>query len=135
MYRGNIILLVLCLIGIAICTAIYLEASAFQKTAKVTDGTFVSTEISYYYVKFISDDGAERTYKGRQRKGKKFYTGDKMRLIYQPDNPDKPRLTDGKKTGKNVIVIIMLMLILDLYLIYTNKKRSKSANIFSLNYS
>lgn len=130
MYRGNIILLVLCLVGIAIGVAIYLEASAFQKTAKVAVGTVVSTEISYYYVKYISDDGAERTYKGNHAKGRKYYTGDKVRLIYQPDNPDKPRLTDGKKTGKRVIVIMMLLLILNLYFIYTNKKRSKTANIF-----
>ena len=46
MNRGNIILLVICLIGIAVGAAIYLEASAYQKTAKVTEGTVVSSEIT-----------------------------------------------------------------------------------------
>ena len=92
MNRGNIILLVICLIGIAVGAAIYLEASAYQKTAKVTEGTVVSSEITYYYVQYITDDGAERSYKGRHGKPKKYYTGDKVKVFYQADNPDKPRM-------------------------------------------
>jgi hypothetical protein len=130
MNRGNIILLVICLIAIAVGSAIILEASAFQKTSKVTEGKVVSSDFTYYTVQFFSDDGAERSYRGRHGKPKKYFTGDKVKVFYQADNPDRSRITDGKKSGKKVIGIAILLLILDLYLIYTNKKRNKSATNF-----
>jgi hypothetical protein len=130
MNTGNKILFVICAITIVAGTAIYLEASKFQKTAKVTIGTVTNSGITYYDVNYTSDDGVERTHKGTHGKNRKAHNGDTKKVFYQTDNPDKSRITDGVKGGKTVIIIGIIMLLLNLYLVYTNKKRSKSANNF-----
>jgi hypothetical protein len=130
MKPGNIILLVICLVAIGIGTAIYFEASAFQKTAKITLGTVTSSDVSSYNVQYTSDDGVERSYKGRHGKTKKAHTGEKKKIFYQADNPDKARITDGVKGGKKVIIFAFLLLVLNIYLIYTNRKRDKLSTGF-----
>jgi hypothetical protein len=127
MNRGNIIFLILSLITIVIGTSIFIEASAYQKKAKVTEGIVTSRDITYFYVKYISDDGVERTHQGTQSKNKKYYVGDKFKVFYLKDNPDKSRIHDGKKGGKTTIIIGIIMLLFDLYLINQNKSRNKSA--------
>lgn len=133
MNKGNIILLVICILALAAGIAVYLEASAFQKSAKITEGTVVRSEISYYYVQYFSDDGAERIYRGSHTKNKKYRTNDKLKVFYQADNPDKARITDGVKTGKTIIIVAILLLLLDLYLIYSNRKKSKLSKDFKTN--
>jgi hypothetical protein len=133
MKPGNIILLVICLLAIGIGIAIFLEASAFQKTAKITIGTVTRSDASFYYVQYTSDDGVERTFRGSHGKTKKGYPGQKKKIFYQADNPDKARISDGVKGGKKVIIFAVLLLILDIYLIYTNKKKSRSAGSFKAN--
>ena len=130
MKPGNIILLVICLVAIGIGTAIYFEASAFQKTAKITVGTVTDSDISSYYVKYTSDDGVERTFKGSHGKTKKGYPGEKKKIFYQADNPDKARITDGVKAGKKVIIFAFLLLVLNIYMIYTNRKKDKLSGSF-----
>ena len=122
MNRGNVILLIICIIGIIIGTVIWLEGSAFQKTAKITMGTVASSGSTYYDVKFTSDDGIERTHKGTQSKTGKHRDGETMKVFYQTDNPDKSRLTDGVKSGKKVVIITILLLLFDLFMVYTNRK-------------
>jgi hypothetical protein len=133
MKPGNIILLVICLLAIGIGTAIYLEASAFQKTAKITVGTVTSSDATFYYVQYTSDDGVERTFKGSHGKTKKGYPGEKKKIFYQADNPDKARITDGVKGGKKVIIFAVLLLIMDIYLIYTNRKKNRRSTDFKAN--
>ena len=130
MKPGNIILLVISLLTIGIGTAIYFEASAFQKTAKITVGTVTSSDISSYQVQYTSDDGVERIFKGSHGKTKKARTGDRKKIFYQADNPDKARITDGVKGGKKVIIIGFILLLFNIYMIYTNRKREKLSGSF-----
>jgi hypothetical protein len=130
MNRGSIIFLVLSLVTIVAGTSIFLEASSFQKKTKVTDGTVVSRDLTYFYIKYISDDGAEHTHRGTQGKNKKFYVGDKFRVFYLKDNPYKSRISDGKKGGRKVIITGIALLFLSLTSIYQNRSRNKSANKF-----
>ena len=115
MKTGNIILFVLCGIAIAAGMAIYLEASAFQKTAKITIGTVANSGLSRYEIKYTSDDGIERTYKGtHSSKGKKHHDGDKVKVFYQVANPDKCRISDGVKGGKKVVFWAFIILLFNL---------------------
>jgi hypothetical protein len=79
MNRGTLIFLVLSLVTIVAGISIFLEASAFQKTARVAEGTVASRDFTYFYVRYFSDDGAERTYRGTHGKNKKYNVGDKFR--------------------------------------------------------
>lgn len=130
MNKGNAILLVICLITIAAGTAIFFEASSFQKTAKITVGTVDASDNTFFYVKYLSDDGKEWTHRGSQAKNKKHRAGEKFTVFYQIENPEKSRINDGVKTGRNIIVIGIVMLAFDLFLIYTNRKRNRIADNF-----
>jgi hypothetical protein len=72
----------------------------------------------------------ERTHKGTHGKNKKFYVGDKFMVFYPTDNPDKSRISDGKKGGKTILFIGIAMLLLDLYLIHLSRSKNKSADKF-----
>jgi hypothetical protein len=130
MKKGNIILLVICLIAIITGVAIYIEASAFQKTAKVTEGIVASSSSSVFYVTYTSDDGGQRTHKGYQPKNGKHHVGEKFRVFYQVANPEISRITDGRKTGKTILIVALVLLLLDLYLINNNRKQIKIAESF-----
>lgn len=128
MYKGNIILFVLCLFAIAAGIAVYFEASAFQKKAKITEGIVDNTRISSYNVKYTSDDGVEHTLRisGKNRR----HTGDKLTVFYRADKTNKARITDGKKGGKKIIIIAIVMILLNLFFVYKNKARTESAMRF-----
>jgi hypothetical protein len=131
MKTGNKILLVLCGIAIAAGVAIYLEASAFQKTAKVTQGTVANSSLSRYEIKYTSDDGVERTYKGtHSSRGRSYHDGDKIKVFYKIDNPDKCRISDGKKSGKKVVFWAFIMLLFNLLSIYHGRKKDKTEKDF-----
>lgn len=132
MYKGNLILLVICLIAMAAGTAVFFEASAYQKKAKVTVGTVNDRRISSYHVIYKSDDGAEHNMYV-SAKNNKYNDGEKIKVFYQPNNPDNARITDGKKVGKVIIIIAFVMLLLDFYLIYVNRKKIKESNYFKTN--
>jgi hypothetical protein len=129
MNKGNIILLVLCILSIVAGIAVYFEASAFQKKAKVTEGIVDYKLGSSYRIKYTSDNGVEHTLQGSQ-KNNKHHEGDKIKVFYRIDNPDKARITDGKKGGKKILIIAIVMLLFDLYLIYTNRKKIKVSDNF-----
>ena len=131
MKPGNIILFVLCGIAIAAGVAIYLEASAFQKTAKITVGTVANSSLSRYEIKFTSDDGVERTIKGtHSSKGGRYHDGDKVKVFYNIDNPDKCRISDGKKAGKKIVFWACIMLLFNLLLVYNGRKKDKTEKDF-----
>ncbi len=128
---GHKILFVICAIGIAAGVVIYLEASAFQKTAKTTMGYVSSTSISYFEIKYYSDDGNERIYSGNHGgKGKRYHDGEEIKVFYQIDNPDIARVSDGVKGGKKVIFWVSMLLLFNLYAVYHNRKKNKSENSF-----
>ena len=131
MKTGNIILFVLCGIAIAAGVAIYLEASAFQKTAKITVGTVANSSLSRYEIKYTSDDGVERTFKGtHSSKGGRYRDGDIKKVFYKTDNPDKCRISDGKKSGKKIVFWAFIMLLFNLFLVYNNRKKDRTEKDF-----
>jgi hypothetical protein len=130
MKSGNKILFVLCAIAIAIGVGIYLEAKAFQKTAKIAQGTVTFSSMTFYEIKYTSDDGIERTYKGTHGKYRSHRDGDKVKVFYNIDNPDKVRISDGVKSGKKMVFYTFLLLLINMYSVYQGRKKEKSDNIF-----
>jgi hypothetical protein len=131
MNLGNKILFFLCAIAAAIGIGIYLEASAFQKTAKETMGYVSSTSISRFEIKYYSDDGNERIYAGNHGgKGRRFHDGEEIMVYYQIDNPDKARISNGAKGGKKVIFWAFILLLFNLLSIYFGKKKETSEKKF-----
>jgi hypothetical protein len=127
---GNKMLFGVIAMTVIIGSIIYFSASSFQKTAKVTQGTVVNSGITYFDVKYTSDDGVERIFKGTHGKNRTNRDGDILKVFYQIDDPDKSRITDGVKTGKTIFLFAILLLLLNLVSIYQDRKRSKSANTF-----
>jgi hypothetical protein len=130
MKPGNKILFVLCGIAIAIGVIIYFEASAFQKTAKITQGVVVNSSMSRYEIKYTSGDGIERTYKGVNGSKGRRHDGDLVKVFYQIDNPDKCRFSDGVKGGKKVVFWGFIMLLFNLVSIYSGRKKDRTENEF-----
>jgi hypothetical protein len=131
MKTGNKIFFVLCAITIIAGVLIYFEASDFQKTAKVTMGTVTNSSLSRYEIKYISDDGIGRIYKGiHSRKGRTYHNGDQLKVFYKTDNPDNMRITDGVRLGKKIVKIGIIMVLFNLLSVYFDRKKTKSENIF-----
>jgi hypothetical protein len=130
MKTGNKILFVLCAIAIAVGIGIYFEAKAYQKTAKTTLGTVVNSSLSRYEIKYTSDDGTERTYKGTHGKRRTHRDGDIVKVFYRIDNPDKVRISDGVKGGKKMVFYTFLLLLFNIYSAYQGSKKEKSDNYF-----
>jgi hypothetical protein len=82
MKRGEIMFLILGLVIIATGTIIFLEASAFQKKATVTEGTVISANSTHFIVKYISGEGTERTHQGTQSKNGKHREGEKFPGVF-----------------------------------------------------
>lgn len=132
MNNGTKILLVLCLITIVAGIAVFFEASAFQKKAKVTEGIVENSRISSFHVIYTSDDGVKRDlYVSRKNNG--LNDGEKIKVFYRIDNPDNARINNGKKGGKKIIIIAFVMLLFDFYMIYNNKKNIRISNNFKTN--
>jgi len=127
MKLGNKLLFVICAIAIVTGIIIYFEASSFQKSARITEGIIVNSDITYYYVQYTSDDGVERTFRGAQKKNGKRRENEKVKIFYQSDNPDKARVTDGVKGGRKVIIFSVLLLVVNIVSVYQDKSRNKSA--------
>jgi hypothetical protein len=131
MNLGNKILFFVSGIVIASGVAFYLEASAFQKTAKITEGVVANSSISRYEVKYTSDDGVERTdYRTHSSKGSTYHNGDKVKVFYQIANPDKCRISDGKRGGKKVVFWGIILLLFNLLSVYHGNKRARNENYF-----
>jgi hypothetical protein len=131
MKTGNKILFVLCAIAIAAGVIIYFEASAFQKKAKAIFGTVVNAGLSTYEIKFITEDGVEKTYHGNHGgKGRRFHDGERMRVFYMAGDPEKMRISDGVKNGKGVVKVGIVMLLFNILSVYFDRKRTRSQNTF-----
>ncbi len=135
MKTGNKIFFVLCALTIIVSAIIYLEASIYQKKAKITDGTVINTGISSYEIHYTSEDGVERVYKGNHgsSKGWSYHDGDVVKVFYKADNPDKMRYSDGVRFGRKVVIIGIIMLLSNLLLVYSNRKRTRLENNFKAN--
>lgn len=129
MNKGTVILLVLCLLAIVAGTAVIFEATAYQKKAKITEGTVTDKRMSSFHVTYRSDDRTDHNLYV-SAKNIKYREGDKIKVFYRMDNPDKARITDGKKGGKKIIIFAVVLLLFDFYMIYTNRKNINVSNNF-----
>lgn len=131
MKAGNKILFVICAVAAVAGVIIYLEASSFQKTAKITQGVVVSSSMSSYEIRFNSEDGVERIIRGtHSSKGKRYHDGEQVKVFYQTDNPDKSRISDGVKGGKKVLFWTFILILFNLLSVYFGRKKDKSENYF-----
>jgi hypothetical protein len=124
---GNKIFFVLCAVTILAGVIIYLEASAFQKKSKTTEGTVVNTSLSGYEIRYTSDDGINRVYRGNHgsSKGWHYHTGDRVTVFYRADNPENMRFSDGIKLGRNVTTIGVIMLLFNIFSVYSGWKKNR----------
>lgn len=132
MNKGTTILLVLCILAIIAGTVVIFEASSYQKKAKITEGIVADRRLSSFHVIYKSDDGKEHNLYV-SAKNNKHNEGDNIKVFYRSDNPDKARITDGKKGGKKIIIIAIVMLLFDLNLINRNRKNQRVSNNFKTN--
>jgi hypothetical protein len=132
MNKGTKILLVLCLIAIVAGIAVFFEASAFQKKARVTEGIVENSRMSSFHVIYSSDDGVKRDLYV-SRKNNRLNDGEKIKVFYSIDNPDNARINNGKKGGIKIIIIAFVMLLFDFFMIYNNKKNIRISDNFKIN--
>lgn len=99
MEQGNKIILVIGILAIALGIFVIFEASSFQKKARLTEGKVVYVLGSSYKIQYVTEDGTEKIKQG-SGKTHGFREGDSAKVWYRIDNPDRVRLSDGKKGGR-----------------------------------
>lgn len=123
MQQGNKFILVIGIIAIAAGIFVYSEASSFQKKAIYTEGKVVYVLGSSYRIAFNTEDGTEKVIRGSQ-KYNALREGQSRNVWYMPDNPDKARITDGKKGGKRFLIGGVFCILLGIYPLFNRKKES-----------
>ena len=127
MQKGNKIILVLGIIAIAAGIFVIIEASSFQKKARLTEGKVVHVIGSSYKIQYFTEDGAEKIKNG-SGKTHGYREGASADVWYRIDNPDKARLSDGKKGGKKIIIAGTFCILLGIYPLFMRKKEVKEEN-------
>ncbi len=123
MQQGNKIILVLGIIAIAAGIFVYFEASSFQKNAKLTDGKVVHVLGSSYKIQYVLDDGTEKILQG-SGKTHGFREGNSAKVWYSMKNPDRARVSDGKKGGKKIVLAGFFAVLLGIYPLFMPKKKA-----------
>ena len=122
MTKGNVIILILGIIAISAGIFVYFEASSFQNKARLTEGKVVHVIGSSYSIQYVTDDG---TVKVKQGSGKThgFREGANAKVWYSISNPDRARLSDGKKGGRKIIIAGAFCILLGIYPLLMKNKR------------
>jgi hypothetical protein len=121
MQQGNKIILFIGILTIALGIFFRYQSAAFIRNAIKTEGRAVNVRASNYYVRYQTADGTEKSvYRSQKQHGR--HEGDLLTLWYKPDNPDKIRLSDGKKTSRNIILGGIACIILGVYPLFTRKR-------------
>jgi len=123
MQQGNRIILILGILAISAGICVYFEALSFQKNARLKKGTVVYVLGSSYRIQYIADDGTEKLKQG-SGKNHGFREGESTNVWYRTDNPDKARLSDGKKGGKKIFIAGAFCILLGIYPSF--KRRQKA---------
>jgi hypothetical protein len=123
MEQGNKIILVLGILAIAAGVFVKSEASSFQKKAVLTEGKVVHVLGSSYKIRYVTDDGTEKILQG-SGKTHGFREGNSTRVWYRTDNPDRARLSDGKKGAKTLFIAGTVCILLGIYPLFQKKKVS-----------
>jgi uncharacterized membrane protein HdeD (DUF308 family) len=121
MEKGNKIVLILGFLAIVAGILVIFEASSFQKKAVLTEGKVVWVLGSSFKIQYFTDDGTEKIYRG-SGKTHGFREGNNVSVWYRTDNPDRVRLSDGKKGAKTLFIIGIVCILLGIYPLFQKKK-------------
>jgi hypothetical protein len=121
MEQGNKIVLVLGILALAAGVFVIIEASSFQKKAVLTEGKVVHVIGSSYKIQYFTADGTEKILQG-SGKTHGYREGNSARVWYRTDNPDRVRLTDGKKGAKTLFIAGGVCILLGIYPLFLKKK-------------
>jgi len=121
MEKGNWIILVMGILAIALGISVYFEASSFQKKATLAEGKVVYVLGSSFKIQYVAGDSAVKIKQG-SGKGHSFREGESAKIWYRTDNPDKARITDGKRGGKKIIIFGAVAVLLGIYPLFLRKK-------------
>jgi len=128
MQQGNRIILVLGILAIAAGIFVYFEASSFQKKARLTEGKVVHVLGTSYSIQYVTEDGTEKIKQG-SGKTHGYREGASAKVWYRTDNPDKARLSDGKKGGRKVIIAGFIAVALGVYPLFQRKKDAPGSQV------
>jgi hypothetical protein len=121
MQQGNRIILVLGILAIAAGIFVWFEASSFQKKAKLTEGKVIYVLSRTVKIRYFTDDGTEKI-KSVSWKNNPFHEGQSIKVWYLPDNPDRARISDGKKGAKRIFIIGGFAILMGIYPLFLRKK-------------
>jgi uncharacterized membrane protein HdeD (DUF308 family) len=118
---GNKIILVLGILAIAAGIFVFFEASSFLEKATQTEGEVVHVIGTSYKIRYFTNDGTEKIYQGSgKRQG--FRVGNSVKVWYRNDNPDKARLTDGKKGARILFIAGIVCILMGVYPLFLKRK-------------
>ncbi len=123
MEKGNKIILVLGILAIAAGIFVLFEASSFQKTAVLTEGKVIHVLGTSYRIQYSIDDGSVKTYHG-SRKTHGLREGNSISIWYSTKNPDRVRLSDGKKGARTFIIAGVVCILLGVSPLFLRKKQN-----------
>lgn len=123
MQKGNKIILIIGIIAIAAGIFVYSEASSFQNKAVLIEGKVIHVLGSSYKIGFITNEGTEEVIEGSW-KNNRLREGQVRNVWYLPDNPDKARITDGKKGGKKILLTGVFCILLGVYPLFVRRKKT-----------
>lgn len=121
MQQGNRIMLVLGIFAIAAGIFVIIEASSFQNKARMTEGKVIHVLGSSYTIQYVTEEGTEKIKQG-SGKSHGFREGENAKVWYRTDNPDKARLSDGKKGGKKIFIAGAFCILMGIYPLFQRKK-------------
>jgi len=121
MQKGNVIILILGIIAIAAGIFVHFEAKAFHRNTRMSEGTVVHVLGSSYKIQYFTEDGTEKIMQG-SGKSHKMREGMKKNIWYRTDNPDRARLSDGKKAGNTLFIAGAFCILMGIYPLFMKKK-------------
>lgn len=126
MEKGNKIILVLGILAIAAGVIVFYEAASFQKNAVKTNGKVVYVLGSSYKIQYFTNEGTEKIRRGSQ-KNHKYREGETIKIWYNSSNPDRARISDGKKGAKIFFISGMVCILLGIYPLFQKKKENTAS--------
>lgn len=121
MEKGNKIVLVLGILAIAAAIFVYFEAKAYLEKAVLTEGKVVHVLGTTYRIQYYTSEGTEKIYYG-SRKTHGLREGNTIKVWYRADNPDRARISDGKRGTRILFIIGVACLLLGISPLFLKKK-------------
>lgn len=128
MQKGNVIILILGIIAIVAGIFVHFEAKSFHKQTRTTEGKVVYVLGSSFKIQYFTEDGTEKI-KQVSAKTHSRREGDSVKVWYRTDNPDRARLSDGKKAGKTLFIAGAFCILMGIYPLFLRKKGTATSQV------